>query len=164
MKSQVPAILVKLIISVNRRESIESAEENIELAVKYSKLYPNVVCGVDLGGDPSCKSFDDFKLIFEKAKHNGLKLAIHCGEIDNQAEINSMLAIGMNRLGHGTFVTGDNEKILLENKEIALECCLTSNFLCGSVPSYVDHHFWRFYKNGHPTVICVSTYLNFNFE
>lgn len=107
MESQTSAILVKLIVSVNRRESVESGEENIDLAIKYAKLYPTVICGVDLGGDPSCKSFDDFESIFTKARHNGLKLALHCGEIENQAEINTMLKFGMNRLGHGTFVTGN---------------------------------------------------------
>lgn len=52
-------------------------------------------------------------------------------------------------------LSGENEEILLKNNDIALECCLTSNLLCGSVATYSDHHFQRFYKNGHPVVICV---------
>lgn len=106
MKSQTPDIMVKLIVSVNRRESIESGQENIGLAIKYAKLYPNVVCGVDLSGDPACKSFDDFEHIFQKARDHGLKLALHCGEIENENEICTMLKFGMNRLGHGTFIKG----------------------------------------------------------
>lgn len=61
------------------------------------------------------------------------------------------------------FILGKNEEILLNNRNIALECCLTSNVLCGSVPSYSDHHFLRFYQNNHPVVICVgvsSIYTN----
>lgn len=53
------------------------------------------------------------------------------------------------------FYSGKNEEILLNKHEIALECCLSSNVLCGSVPSYSDHHFERFYRNNHPVVICV---------
>lgn len=158
MKSKLPSIMVKLIVSINRRESVESAAENVELAIKYAKLNPTIVCGIDLSGDPACKTFADFQSTLKKAKDAGLKLALHCGEIDNKEEIKTMLEFGMHRLGHGTFITGENEEILLQNKQIALECCLTSNLLCGSVPSYLDHHFWRFYKNGHPVVICVCCF------
>ncbi|XP_055323946.1 adenosine deaminase-like protein [Sitodiplosis mosellana] len=158
MKSQLPSILVKLIVSINRRESIESAEENGSLASKYAKLHPNIVCGVDLSGDPASKKFSDFEPILAKARETGLKLALHCGEIDDQDEISAMLKFGMHRLGHGTFIKGENEEILLKNNEIALECCLTSNLLCGVVPTYSDHHFWRFYKNGHPVVICTDDF------
>lgn len=98
--------MVKFIVSINRRESIESAEENGSLAIKNAKLYPNIVCGVDLSGDPASKKFPDFQPILSKAKENGLKLALHCGEIEDQDEISAMLQFGMNRLGHGTFIKG----------------------------------------------------------
>lgn len=107
MKSVTPDIIVKLIVSVNRRESIESGEENIDLAIKYAELYPSIVRGVDLSGDPACKSFKDFESIIKKAKDYGLKLALHCGEIENQEEICTMLKFGMNRLGHGTYIEGN---------------------------------------------------------
>lgn len=106
MKTQLPSILVKLIVSINRRESIESAEENGSLAIKYSKLHPDIVCGVDLSGDPMSKKFPDFEPILARARESGLKLALHCGEIDDQDEISAMLKFGMNRLGHGTFIKG----------------------------------------------------------
>lgn len=107
MKTELPTILVKLIVSINRRESIESAEENGLLALKYAKLYPGIVCGVDLSGDPTSKEFTDFEPILNKVRDNGLKLALHCGEIENQVEITSMLEFGMHRLGHGTFIKGN---------------------------------------------------------
>lgn len=135
--------------------------------------------GVDLSGDPTSKSFSEFKEILNEARQNKLKLALHCGEVDNQVEIADMLEFGMDRLGHGTFIsgntdfftiflfylqmsacsTGQNEEILLANKDISLECCLTSNYLCGTVSSYADHHFWRFFKNDHPVVICVCIWI-----
>lgn len=106
MKSELPSILVKLIVSINRRESIDSAEENGCLAIKYAKLHADIVCGVDLSGDPASKRFSDFEPILTKVRQNGLKLALHCGEIDDQDEISAMLKFGMNRLGHGTFIKG----------------------------------------------------------
>lgn len=99
--------MVKLIVSINRRESFESGEENVNLAVKYHKIHPDIVVGVDLSGEPTCKAFSEFKSILEIARANDLKLALHCGEVDNQVDIADMLEFGMNRLGHGTFVTGE---------------------------------------------------------
>lgn len=107
MKSQLPNILVKLIVSINRRESLESSMENVDLAIKYAKLHPNVICGVDLSGDPTQKTFNDFMPMLEKAKEHGFKLALHCGEVDDQTEIMDMLNFGMDRLGHGTYINGN---------------------------------------------------------
>lgn len=101
-----PNILVKLLVSINRRESLESGAENVNLAIKYRQLYPQVVCGVDLSGDPTSKEFGDFRSMLTIARENGLKLALHCGEIDNENEISEMLTFGMDRLGHGIFVRG----------------------------------------------------------
>lgn len=106
MKSQTTNILVKLIVSINRRESLKSSMENVDLAIKYAKLYPNIICGVDLSGDPAQKTFNDFMPLLQRAKEHGLKLALHCGEIDNQSEITDMLNFGMDRLGHGTYING----------------------------------------------------------
>lgn len=101
--------MVKLIVSINRRESIDSAEENVNLAINYAKQYPGIVCGVDLSGDPACKAFADFEPALKAAKDSEkLKLALHCGEIDKQDEITAMLEFGMHRLGHGTFITGSS--------------------------------------------------------
>lgn len=107
MKTQLPSINVKLIISINRRESIDSAEANVELAIKLNSQYPTIICGVDLSGDPVSKVFADFEPLLAKARDNGLKLALHCGEVENrEEEIHAMLQFGMNRLGHGTFIKG----------------------------------------------------------
>lgn len=58
--------------------------------------------------------------------------------------------------------SGENEERLLKNSFIALECCLTSNMLCGYVSNYQDHHFRTFFQRGHPVVICVSIGFNCN--
>lgn len=106
-KLLLPNILVKLIISINRRESIISASENVDIAIRFHKLHPDIICGVDLCGDPTSKHFSTFKAPLQIARDNGLKLALHCGEIENKEEIYEMLKFGMNRLGHGTFIKGN---------------------------------------------------------
>ena len=69
-------------------------------------IYPNIVKGVDLSGNPNCGEFSIYRDVFDKARQNGLQLAFHCGEIQNVDEINAMLDFGMDRIGHGTFIDG----------------------------------------------------------
>lgn len=154
-KSLRPGILVKLILSINRREDIRSAEKNIDLLLKYHKSHPTIVCGADLSGDPACKTFGEFKALLARVKEAGVKLALHCGEIENAAEVEEMLDFGFDRLGHGTFVRDANEVKLLENKNTTIECCLTSNVLSATVSNYAAHHFRKYFDCGHPVVICV---------
>lgn len=78
----------------------------MSLILKYNQLHPDIVKGVDLSGDPNYGTFADFKDTLNAVRKSGLGLALHCGEIDNQMEISEMLEFGMNRLGHGTFITG----------------------------------------------------------
>lgn len=146
---------MKLIISINRREEIPSAEENINLLLKYHQSHPHIVCGVDFSGNPTCKTFGDFKHLLAKAKNAGIKLALHCGEIVNDSEVGEILDFGVDRIGHGTFVRNENELKLLRNQKTTIECCLTSNVLSETVPNYAAHHFRKYFDCGHPVVICV---------
>lgn len=174
MRKCAPSTKAKLIVSLNRAEEIASSSENIDLLIEFRRRHPTIVCGVDLSGNPACKRFKQFEPLLERAKHEGIPLALHCGEIDDAEEIEAMLAFGMRRLGHGTFVKGGkrtgwlfrtvvnayvagaNEVRLLGNRQITLECCLTSNLMCETVADFADHHFKRFFDNGHPVVICVG--------
>lgn len=98
--------MVKLLVSICRHESEASGVENVTLAVKYHRLYPNIVCGVDLSGNPVRGNFSDFRAMLARARDAGLKLALHCGETENELEVSEMLAFGMDRLGHGIFING----------------------------------------------------------
>ena len=44
-------ITAGLLISVDRRKSLEEAEENVLLAIEFHKSHPEIVLGVDLSGD-----------------------------------------------------------------------------------------------------------------
>lgn len=79
----------------------------MDLALKYSELFPHIVYGVDLSGDPTCKQFNDFRAMLTRARDNGLRLALHCGEVDNDDEVEEMLTFGMDRMGHGIYVKGN---------------------------------------------------------
>lgn len=102
-----PKIIVKLLVSINRKEGRLAAEENLALLLKCAQTHSDIIKGMDLSGDPKFSTFQEYKDLLEQARQSGLKLALHCGEIDNEEEISEMLTFGMSRLGHGTCINGE---------------------------------------------------------
>lgn len=157
-KIDFPNILVKLLISVNRKQGYKAAQENIELAINFMKKYPQYIVGLDLSGDPMTGSI--FLKLLKKARMAGLKIAAHCAEVSNETEAIDILEFKPDRLGHCTCVhptlQGTNKLFnLLINSKIPVELCLTSNVRCKTVPTYESHQFKYLFEVGHP--ICLST-------
>ncbi|EFN89253.1 adenosine deaminase-like protein [Harpegnathos saltator] len=155
-KSECPRILVKLLVSINRKYGYESAKENVNFAIQFMKKYPEYVIGLDLSGDPTVEgSFVELLVIAKKA---GLKIAAHCAEIPDEKETIDILKLKPDRLGHCTCIhpslQGSEQlfDMLLQSK-IPVELCLTSNIKCKTVSSYAVHHFKYLYKAGHPITI-----------
>lgn len=44
---------------------------------------------------------------------------------------------------------------LFISKGIFVECCLSSNVKCGTVPNYLDHHLQKLLEINSPLAICV---------
>lgn len=153
-----PSILVKLLISINRKQGYKAAEENINLAINCLKKYPEYIVGLDLSGDPM--TGDAFLELLRKARAAGLKIAAHCAEISNEMETTDILEFKPDRLGHCTCIhpslQGSNKlfQMLLDSK-IPVELCLTSNVQCKTVPNYETHQFKYLYEAGHP--VCLAT-------
>ncbi|XP_076176171.1 adenosine deaminase-like protein isoform X2 [Ptiloglossa arizonensis] len=153
-----PDILVKLLISINRKQGYKAAEENINLAINFFKKYPRYVVGLDLSGDPM--TGDAFLELLKEARMAGLKVVVHCAEIPNEIETMDILEFKPDRLGHCTCIhpnlQGSNKLFdMLLNTKIPVELCLTSNVQCKTVPSYASHHFKYLYEAGHP--VCLAT-------
>ncbi|RIA91822.1 hypothetical protein C1645_766641 [Glomus cerebriforme] len=146
-------IIVKLILSIDRRNTLEEAMETVNLAIKYKN---KGVVGVDLCGDPKEGHIDNVKPAFIEAKKHGLKITLHFGEIKaNIPEHASMLAISPDRLGHATHLDSES-KDFISLKNIPIEICMTSNVLCNTVKNYYEHHIRDFLLTGHLCCICVS--------
>ncbi|TMW52276.1 hypothetical protein DOY81_002609 [Sarcophaga bullata] len=148
-------IIVKLLLSIDRSQSIESAEEIVMLAGEFKIDYPDIIIGIDFSGNPNKGKFKDFQNVLQEVKNSHLKLAVHCAEIANHQEAQEMLDFGFERCGHGTFLTNEQLQQCLE-KNITIECCLTSNVKCGTVKSYDDHHFKQIFQNGVKAVLCTD--------
>lgn len=154
-------ITVKLLPSINRAEPVDVAEETVDIALDLRENGEDNIVGIDFSGNPNCGKFSDFKPVLDKARKSGLKLAVHCAEIDNKPEIREMLMFGMSRCGHGTFLQSSDIQHLKEEK-IPIECCLTSNIKSGTVSSIGSHHLKDILLADAPKVLCTDDSGVFN--
>lgn len=140
-------IIVTLLPSIDRSQSLQEAEETFEMILQLKSKYEDIIVGFDFSGNPAKGIFKNFQPLLQKIKNANLPLAMHCAEIaNNSEEIDEMLDFGMARCGHGTFLNSSQLQRMCA-AGIAIECCLTSNVKCATVDSYKDHHFAVLFRN-----------------
>ncbi|KAK1281435.1 hypothetical protein QJS04_geneDACA018192 [Acorus gramineus] len=145
-------IYVRLLLSIDRRETIAAALETVELA---SEMKDSGVIGIDLSGNPRIGDWFTVLPALKRAKELELPITLHCGEVPNKKEIQAMLEFCPQRIGHAVFLEDDEWKTL-KSSYIPVEICLSSNVKTRCVPSYDDHHFIDLYNAKHPLVLCTD--------
>ncbi|CAF3556389.1 unnamed protein product [Rotaria sordida] len=154
MKKYEEKICSRLILSIDRTQTLEQAMETLKLAENYRTH----IVGLDFSGDPNIKSFERFRPVFDLAKQINLSTTIHIGELPDKECINEnnlIIDYKPTRLGHFNFRTNDQEQRVLK-EQIPLELCPTSNLLTMNLLDLTEHHFDLFYKNKHPLAICTD--------
>lgn len=137
-----------LILSIDRRNTVQEADQVVELATKYQH---HGVVGVDLCGDPARGDVSIFANAFAKVKSVGLKITLHFAEGEVSAtdfELQTLLSWKPDRLGHVIHVKEEYRKII-EDEDIGVELCLSCNVHAKMITgTYSDHHFgmWRHSK------------------
>jgi len=131
-------ITTRLLVSVNRNESLEIAEQAAQQAV--DRLDSGIV-GLDLAGDEAHYSAAPFEPIFREARQSGLMTTIHAGEwgpAENVAQ--AMEFLKADRIGHGVRVIEDPEAVAVARElGTTFEVCLTSNYQSGVVTELGQH-------------------------
>lgn len=174
-------IIVKLLLSINRKDDIKTSEDTLLLILKMHRKYPDIIKGIDLSGNPKVGFFN--KALFQTARDAGLKISLHCAEVKNDSEVEDMLNFKPDRIGHATCIHekyGGNRSLwekycklkipigIISNHNFSktnlfifyfLECCLTSNVLCGTARGYEDHHVTELIKYSLP--YCLGVIFNF---
>ncbi|KAI9009960.1 hypothetical protein CLU79DRAFT_710889 [Phycomyces nitens] len=151
------SIVVRLIVSIDRRNTLEQAQEALDLALHFRS---QGVVGIDLCGHVMEGSFSALRPAFERAKQHGFPLTLHFGEVkENMVELVDMLTIQPDRLGHATFLTPESRESIYTNN-IPVEICMTSNVLCKTTATYEDHHIKDLLVEKHPFIICASIYFS----
>ena len=154
MKEYEEKICSRLILSIDRTQTLEQAMETLKLA-EHDRQY---IVGLDFSGDPNVKSFARFRPVFDLAKQTNLSTTIHIGELPDEEclnENNLILDYKPNRLGHFNYRTIEQELQVIKER-IPLELCPTSNLLTMNLSNFTEHHFNLFYQNKHPVTICTD--------
>jgi len=132
-------IEVRLIVSMNRHESLEIGEKVLEAAIAYRD---KGVVALDLAGRESAEyPAAPFRYIFHRAKEAGLGVTVHAGEWSGvESMYDALLSLRADRIGHGVRSLEDPNLLeVLVKRNITLEVCPTSNMQSGVVPTLKEH-------------------------
>lgn len=113
-------MVAKLILSVDRRNSLKEANEVVDFALRHSDRvnfkkerdtlqYEMGVVGVDLCGNPAAHDVSIFRSAFQRAKDCGLGVTLHFGEVNpaaKEGELEELLSWQPDRIGHVIYVPG----------------------------------------------------------
>ena len=123
-------IKVRLLVSVNRNESIEQAANVAQLAVDFKS---QGIIGLDLAGSEAEYPSEPFIPIFRQAKQAGLYLTIHAGEWAGAQSVRQAIELfDADRIAHGVRILEDEYVVALaRERKIPFEVCITSNYHSG---------------------------------
>jgi adenosine deaminase len=131
-------IRVKLIISVNRHESVDIAHDVLDAALRSGGTD---IVAIDLAGQEVGYSARRFDAFFERANSEGLRETVHAGEWDGPENVREAVAVlDADRIGHGVRALEDPAVVqLVRERGVTLEVCPTSNLQTGAVGRVEDH-------------------------
>jgi len=149
-------IQLRMIASVQRSWSFETAETTIRLAAEYKH---RGVVGVDLCGDPQSGEFTKFRPLFECAqRQHGLPFTCHFAESPGERDLQSILDVFPSRLGHCCWMhdqAGVNDRVL--QAKIPIEACLASNINTMRLYSGLrTHPVSQWLTAKHPFILCTD--------
>ncbi len=140
-------VKTRLIVSINRHESVELAEEVARLAIERKD---KGIVGLDLAGSEATAPASPFIGIFKEAQQSGLNITIHAGEWGGAENVREAIeAFQTNRIGHGVRVMEDRSVAALAREHSTpFEVCVTSNYQSGVVQGLQEHPFAQMLSAG----------------
>ena len=140
-------VMVRLLISFNRHESIELAREAVGIALDR---HQDGIVGVDLAGNEADFPAGPFQELIDEAKQGGLRVTIHAGEWGGPENVREAIEdLRADRIGHGIRVLEDARVVALARERgIPFEVCVTSNLHSGVVDHLSDHPIRRMIESG----------------
>lgn len=141
-------IAVGLIGIVQKTLPLDEAARTVDFIVECAASF----VGLDFA-DRDTHELRAYAPMVERARAAGLHLTVHAGEEPGpgapQQVRDAIEILGAERIGHGIHIVGDADVIeLVRRKNVPLEVCPTSNWLCNSVPSTRAHPIRRLMEQG----------------
>ncbi len=135
---EVTGTIVRLILSINRHESLELAEQVLHLACDHMD---HGIVGLDLSGDEANSPALPFLPIFREARQAGLHTVVHAGEWNGPENVAEAIEVfEAERIGHGVRAMEDpNVVALARERQSVFEVCVTSNYQSGAIPVATRH-------------------------
>jgi adenosine deaminase len=143
-----PQLHTRLILSIDRRHTVEKAASVLALALNHRN---DGVVGLDLCGDPKARPNGEiaiFTPVFEQAKKQGLHVTVHFAEAPpngSKEEVDILLGWQPGRLGHVIWEDEETKQEIIR-RGLGLELCLSCNVQGDMIHgSFEDHHFkeWK---------------------
>ncbi|MCB1202234.1 MAG: adenosine deaminase [Leptospiraceae bacterium] len=138
---------VNLILCMMRGHSAKFITELIDLALEFKN---RGVVAIDLAGDESRYSGDEYSMSFSEVHSAGIPVTIHAGEAAGAESVwRALKNFHAVRIGHGIRSREDLAlvKYLIEHG-IFLEICVTSNLQTGTVESIESHPLKEYLAQG----------------
>lgn len=131
-------IRVRLIVAVNRHESLTEAEQQLQAAVDQRE---RGIVGVDLCGQEPGYPANPFAGMFREARRAGLHVTIHAGEWAGPSNIRYAIeSLSAARIGHGVRIFEEPDVVALAREAgTVFEVCPTSNWQTGVVHRLGEH-------------------------
>jgi adenosine deaminase len=131
-------IWVQLIVSLNRHEPLELAEQVTQIAIDRKD---RGIAGLDLAGDEVNYPAEPFRGVFGAARQAGLGVVAHAGEWVGAGSVREAIEhLGVQRVGHGVRVVQDpSVAALARERGVVFEVCVTSNLHSGVIQRRADH-------------------------
>lgn len=153
------SLSTRLILSIDRRNSLEQAMQVIDLAIHYRE---KGIVGIDLCGNPMVGPVRHLAPAFSRAKAEGFKLTLHFAEVPASSSEEEMRMLLLEwrpeRIGHVIYTSPEIESEI-EKLGTGLELCLSCNVLAKMLPGkagFDAHHFAKWRKKRNPIALSVS--------
>ncbi len=145
------SIQTRLIVQIGRHEP-QYAWQLAELAVDRQN---KGIVAIDLAGDEINYPVTEFVDVFRWVKKQGLHITVHAAEAGPPFNvIEAIEKLEAERIGHGVRAKEDLSVIdLINEHQITLEMCPTSNIHTGIIPKLSQHPIFAFYQIGIPVTI-----------
>lgn len=158
-----PTLSCRVLLSVSRDAPLAAAYDTLALARELLMASPpcrahGLLAGIELSGNPARGSwrlgFQDFFARAREEFGERLRVSLHCAELRNDEETQSMLDFEPHRVGHAVCMSEANFERLMQ-LGIPVEVCLTSNLFTCSVPALAQHPaVTQLLPRKHPFTLC----------